>query len=57
VRFASATAVRGAAAELLHAIGCTNDRCLAVGPLARSETEADQKWNTRNLNITLRIKK
>jgi hypothetical protein len=48
--------IRGAAAEMLHAIGRSNDQCLAVGPIGRNESEAEQKWNLRNLNITSHVR-
>jgi hypothetical protein len=42
---------RGAMAEILHAVACLNERCLAVGPIGRTEKEATEKWDQRNLNI------
>jgi hypothetical protein len=44
--------MRGVAGESMFAIACTNDQCLAVGPLASTETEAVKKWDSRNLNIS-----
>jgi hypothetical protein len=43
---------RGASNEVLFVVACANEFCLAVGPLGRSEEEAEQKWDKRNLNLT-----
>jgi hypothetical protein len=44
--------MRGMAGSAMFAIGCTNDQCLAVGPVASTEAEALKKWDARNLNIS-----
>ena len=44
--------MRGMAGDMMFAIACTNDKCLAVGPLAGSEAEAQKKWDARNMNIS-----
>jgi len=43
--------MHGAAGASMFAIACTNDKCLAVGPLAATEVEAHKKWDARNMNI------
>lgn len=40
--------MRGADATPMFAIACTNDKCLAVGPLAQTEDEVVKKWEARD---------
>lgn len=44
---------RGVAGEILFTIACTSDRCLAIGPIGKSEEDAVKKWEARNMNITM----